>query len=270
MKLSPNSKRKGFSLAELLVAIPVGLLCAAILFGAVWAGMTLLARNVSINLAHMNALNPIERLTQDIHSAVTQPQLTDTLTSGTFPLVSGSGPAAGVSFELAPLGPFTLFNNTSANDTNIQVDMGTTDESVVKAGMHLCIPSYSVDVAIVSVNDGGNHVNCKIGSAVGVAMSTQTGTGGGSHGSQDIAVYFSNPINYYVAGGQLIRQDGIGNQTIILRNVSTATPFTKPTSDNRFVGVLLGATNPDYSNRKYGSADMLFTTIWIPYRGRLY
>jgi hypothetical protein len=277
MKLVKLSRTKGFSLTELLIAIPIALLCGAIAVGGLWAGMTLMARNVSTNLAHLNTLNPFDRLRQDIHQSVTKPLLTGTLTtSGTFPLVSGTGPAAGLCLVVYGAGPYKLFNNTNANDTNIQVDLGSDSSSVVQAGMEMWIPSYNLDLKITSVTGGSNgsngngngtnHVNCKISTAIGQSISTQTGTGGGSNGSADVPIYFVRQIHYYAANGQLLRKNETGANTVIVRNLNTPTPFTQPSSDTRFVGVLLGASNPDYSNRNYGSTDMLFTTIWIPYR----
>lgn len=257
-----------------MVAIPVALLVFLIVFTLASAGMNLVARNISTNLAHLNSLTSVQRLTGEVHSSVVEPWLTGTLTSGTFPLVSGTGPAAGVGLNLFVAGPFAVHNNSNANNTSIAIELNGAVVNI-QPGMHLQIPSYqdasgvSIDKTITSVTNG-TFPNLGISGTLGVTIVTQGGTGGGSNGTQIVPVYITLPVNYYVSGQSLIRRDACGNAATVLQNVLTPLPFTKPDTTNaRFLGVHLGASNPDYSNRGFRSTNMLIDNISVPSRSQL-
>lgn len=261
MKYSRIIRGRGFTLVELMIWMPVSLLVVAILFTAVWTGMNLAARNVSVNLAHMNARLTMERLTGEIHQAIKKPQLLGPLTSGSYPYVTGS--ATGIAMEVYYAGPYTL---TAAYDgsSGSPLQMTITDPAIhVVAGMHLVMPTFNNsnnDLAISSVTVTGSTVSCYPTAGTGIAIALNA----------PYPVYVVTPVKYTISGNNLVRMDDTGDVKTVVPNVSpaTPTPFNTASTASRFIQICLGASNPDYSRRGYQAVDMLYS-VWVPYRGDL-
>lgn len=115
-------RRAGYTIVEMIVATGVGSICLVVVFALIWGGSRLISRNVSLNLAHLNVVSPMQRISDDIHMSLVTPQLTGTLAAGAtgtvpggyggggtkawrqgkmtnqswnFPIVSSAGPAEG-------------------------------------------------------------------------------------------------------------------------------------------------------------------------------
>ena len=202
-ELLPRRRQKeGWTLIEMLVAIPVASIAMLIIFSVIWAGTRLITRNLSVNLAHMNVVSPMQRLSDDVRMAIATPQLTGTLAAGalgtvpggyasgstkawsrgkttswSLPVVSGSGPAAGIQLYLMVGSTYTTGSNytdpfgaypvtkagypvangsytSSATSINIELTTSADQALFTSAanGMHLCIPS-----APVLVSGTGNY-----------------------------------------------------------------------------------------------------------------
>ena len=140
--------KAGFTLMEILTAIPVAVICIYLVFTLVWNGTRLVTRNFSINLAHLNVVSPMQGFIDDIHMSMVSPQLTGPLANGagggvpsgysggangsvkafsmgkmtgwSLPVVTGSGPAEGVqlylmaSSQYAVSGTFGSYNGSAS------------------------------------------------------------------------------------------------------------------------------------------------------------
>ena len=99
-----------FALIELMITTAIVGITGSIVYYLLYTGMTLFAKNTAINVAHQEARVAVMQMEQDIHGAVSIPQLTD----GSRNAISGSGPAAGISFQLFASGPFQVTPNSNA------------------------------------------------------------------------------------------------------------------------------------------------------------
>src|ERR1043166_3020982 len=111
-KLHPRpTSNSGYTSAELAVAAAVMAILGIVVFNVLNSGMILYAKNTAVNSAHQEARDGINRLTRDIHAAISVPQLRsgshdNTYTASGSYAVASSAPvngvaptAAGVSFQ---------------------------------------------------------------------------------------------------------------------------------------------------------------------------
>ena len=236
--LSRRRSKEGWTLFEMLVAVPVASIAMLLVFSVIWCGTRLVTRNLSVNLAHMNVVSPMQQLSNDVHMAIAAPQLTGTLASGargtvpsgysggtkswttgkmtawSLPVVSGSGPAAGIQLYLMvgsayatgssstdPFGTYTATKagypvangSYAANANTISLELLTTADKTLftsaTSGIHLCIPSVQVlvsgtnyamvDRKITAVSFSGLPASSGSASTL-VATCTLSGTLGGA------------------------------------------------------------------------------------------
>ena len=283
MKNSFSRRSRGITLLEVVIGMPLLLFSAMIIFSVLKTGMALFARNTSINLAHINLNNAMNRLTQDIHESMTTPLLTNvTITSGTptFTVVTagsnGAFPAsAGIQVEVYFAGPFQLSGTATATSISM-VSSAAMAQNTYETGMHVMIPGQSqnprgglVDQTITSFSVSGSTLSCTVSGSTGATITP---------GGAIVPVYIALQVNYYVYNNRLYRWDNTGSppsgwNNVAVPNVLTNAPFTSPglaaPYGGTFFGVHLGATNADYGNRNFVSSDMMFNYVMIPYRGSI-
>src|ERR1700738_1497345 len=90
-------RSSGFTLIEIAVATAVFALTSGIIYNVLTTSMTLWAKNSAVNLAHQQTRTAIDRLTRDIHAAVSAPVLLD---QNSVALPNSVGPAPGIAFML--------------------------------------------------------------------------------------------------------------------------------------------------------------------------
>ncbi|WP_083805442.1 PulJ/GspJ family protein [Chthoniobacter flavus] len=114
---SSTSSARGFTLIEMVVATMIMAITGTIIYNILYTGMVLFAKNSAVNVAHQEARVAVMQMEQDIHAAVSIPQLTDNANPPN--AVAGNGPAAGISFQLYAGGPFqiTPYSGTMTNTT---------------------------------------------------------------------------------------------------------------------------------------------------------
>ncbi|MFZ1218633.1 MAG: hypothetical protein WAO00_05030, partial [Chthoniobacterales bacterium] len=109
MNLLPfnKSSERGFTVAEMAVAVGVLGLLGLVFFQVLQSGLTLSAKNTAVNAAHEEARVGVLKLTRDIHASISVPQLRDNgFTVISSDPVSGVPPmAASVSFQNISSGP---------------------------------------------------------------------------------------------------------------------------------------------------------------------
>ncbi len=154
----------GFTLAEMSVALGVLGLLGITFFQVLNSGMILFAKNTAVNSAHEETRQGLNRLTRDIHAAISVPQLRDTTfavptptptpPAGTAPTVQ---PAAGVSFQNIASGPNYVWRDPGNANLIMIKDSGTKPVT----GMRLIIPFYGLEEDITKQTASGtaNHTN---------------------------------------------------------------------------------------------------------------
>lgn len=161
MKTQSHARRslEAFTVVEMLVAVGVLGLLGLVFFNVLNSGMILFAKNTAVNAAHEEARQGINRLTRDIHAAVSVPQLRDTnfnVVSST--PVSGVAPmAAGVSFQNVASGPNYVWKDPG----NASLIMIKDNPSKPVEGMRLLVPFWGLEEDITKVTAAGsaNHSN---------------------------------------------------------------------------------------------------------------
>lgn len=297
MKISTQRKEQSaFTLHEIMVAVGCATVASIMLFGILNVSTVLYAKVTSINLAHDEARLAVNRLVNDIHKAVSMPQLWDASATTTGGLVKLDPPvlpadakttkASCVSFQLVPPngGPYEVKNDPgNPNMIQIQTMVNGFDP---KPGMRLIIPMYDIENDLTKVTSEGPHRN--------VWMANEEEKIPKSKGGTKIMTYFTARVFYAVeegnlntyisgtngngilvpaiVGGKLVIRNKDGSAakaTVIARYVTSAQPFSAPNyPDRRYVGVNLTTEESRYSNRGYKATNTLVAGS-IPYRARL-
>lgn len=156
---------RGFTFAEMAVAVGVLGLLGLVFFQVLQSGLTLSAKNTAVNAAHEEARLGMLRLTRDLHASVSVPQLRDTSFNVLDPAPSPSASpnatprtAAGVSFQnVVPGSPDYVWKDTASANKIMIKDGATTPQP----GMRLIIPAWGIEEDISKVTAGGsaNHSN---------------------------------------------------------------------------------------------------------------
>jgi hypothetical protein len=161
---------RGFTSAEMAIATAVMAILGIVVFNVLNSGMILYAKNTAVNSAHEEAREGINRLTRDIHAAISVPQLrnsshdTTYTVNGSFAVVSsapvsGVPPtAAGVSFQNVVAGsPDYVWQDP--NNANLIMIKDPGDKP--SPGMRLIVPFWGIedDISKVTATGTTNHSN---------------------------------------------------------------------------------------------------------------
>lgn len=103
-------RRAGFTLVELLVGTVIGSLVALGVFAFINTGSLLTARNLSVNLTSNSMRGTLDRLEHLLQQSNSNPALMNAAGAA----VAGTGPAAGVRFDLFQGGPVVLNPGTTS------------------------------------------------------------------------------------------------------------------------------------------------------------
>ena len=169
--LRNKQPKEGWTLVEMLVALPVTGIAMLVIFSVIWGGTRLVTRNLSVNLAHMNVVSPMQRLSDDLHMAIAMPQLTNPLAAGakgtvpggctnggagstkswstgkmtpgsySLPIVLGSGPAAGIQLYLLVGSTYSVNNAFGPYNAN-------------KSGFAVAAGSYAANSTTINIEVG--------------------------------------------------------------------------------------------------------------------
>jgi type II secretory pathway pseudopilin PulG len=161
--LPHKALERAFTLAEMGVAIGVLGLLGLVFFQVLQSGLTLAAKNTAVNAAHEEARQGILRLTRDLHSAVSVPQLRDAnlavVSSTPNPSTPSATPptAAGVSFQNIAYGPNFVFQDPG-NSNLIMINDGAYAPA---PGMRLIVPFWGIedDINKVTAASVSSHSN---------------------------------------------------------------------------------------------------------------
>lgn len=262
-----NRTIRGFTLAEMLIAVSVLGVAGQLIYTVLLNGMLLQAKNAAVNVAHQEARTAAARLVRDIHSAVSIPQLVDANRAAveTQPVDASGVPTgtAGISLQSVAGGPFNL-KNDPGNANLIQFFMPGFTPLI---GQRLILPHYGVEDDITKVTGtGANHFNIWTATAQEERIKEKK--------NSYIISYVTRRSAYIVVNGELrYYPEAVGDYVVVARYITSPTPFSVPlnasgTPDTRYVKVKLTTSDPRYSNRKFKSENTLIESS-IPFRAQL-
>jgi hypothetical protein len=211
---------------------------------------------------------------QDLHSAISIPQLVDAdrnVVSSVDPASGQPRPAAGISFQVFAAGPFTIPARALAGQRNVVVRTGG---YVPKVGQRLCLPLHQVELDIAVVGSGITDRTLTLVSNLPrpIEVSLDDGTA-----VQPVVVtgFISDRYTYVVKNGELRYfkpGDALGRP--MANDITSATPFSIPLTPagaeyNRFVAAINLSTADHTSNRRGFRAANMFLNAQVPYRAKL-
>ena len=239
------------------------------LFALLNVSMNQFAKNIAVNLAHQQARVAVLHMEQDIHSAVSLPQLVD---ANRQPIAT-TGPAAGISFQLFAAGPFKIAATAPSGQANISINCGA---FVPQAGQRFCIPPYQIELDITAVSGSNAGVRtltlaANLPRTVMVTMNI-----GGVSQAVDVTGFITDRVAYVVANGELHYYGRGSAQTysVMANAIANATPFSTPTTlagapNYRFVATINLMTSDSSSNNRGFKATNMFLNSMAPCRTRL-
>jgi hypothetical protein len=191
---------RGTSLPEMIVTIGVLGLLGGVFFEVLNSGLVLFAKNTAVNASHEEARQGLNRLTRDIHAAISVPQLRDASLNVVNPgPVSGQVVmAAGVSFQNVHSGPNYVWKDTPNN--KIMLKDGTNKPL---EGMRLIVPLWGLEDDITKVTVAStNHTNVWTGSSQSVPNIPNAPEWGGT--STYAVTFYTDRVAYVVQGGSYV------------------------------------------------------------------
>jgi len=276
--LSSVFGRCGFALIELLISTTIIAITGGIIYNILYTGMTLFAKNTAINMAHQEARVAVLQMEQDLHGAVSIPQLTDA--TGT--PIAGNGPAAGISFQLFAAGPFQITPSATATPSGGLGYLPSPNTSITvrvngytpSPNQRLIIPTHQIEADIASVGGGTTDRQLTLGTALPVEVDTTLNLPTGMT-SVNVNCFITDRVTYLVQGSQLLYY-GRKNATprVMANDLTAAIPFSIPQTPlgapyNRFVAAInLSTADVTTSNRHFRAANM-FLNAREPFRARL-
>ncbi len=265
-----GARQRAAILIELMVSTTIVLITGSIIFTILNTGMILFAKNTAINMAHQQARVAVLQMEQDLHSAVSIPQLVDASKTA----VAGNGPAAGISFQLYAKGPLQVTSSANAGQNQINVHVNGYTPTV---GQRLCIPTHQIELDITGVGAGSVDRILTLASNLPVDVKTQLYDPAVNQNVDVNVVCFITDRMYYVVSGSELRyfaptQPVAGR--LMANDITTATPFSIPVTPagaqyNRFVAAINLSTADDRSSNRGFKAANMFLNAMVPYRARL-
>jgi prepilin-type N-terminal cleavage/methylation domain-containing protein len=259
---------KAFTLIELLMAATVFSLIGGIIYYILNTGIILFAKNTAINMAHQQARTAVIQMESDLHSAISLPQLIDANRAA----VSGTGPAAGISFQTFAAGPFKVAARADAGANSISVALGSYQP---KAGQRLIIPTHQIELDIASNVSGSGTRSIPLVSPTTNAVEVQLDDAG-TLVSVDVIAFITDRISYVVVDRELryFGRQNSASYTVMANDITSPTPFSTPTTPAgapfyRFVAAInLSTADATATARGFKSANM-FLNAQVPCRARL-
>jgi prepilin-type N-terminal cleavage/methylation domain-containing protein len=280
MKLhrSHLSRKRGFVLIELLVSTTIVAITGSIIYYILYTGMTLFAKNTAINMAHQEARVAVLQMEQDLHSAVSIPQLTD----ATKTAIAGNGPAAGISFQLFAAGPYQITPSSTATTGGCKGYAVGQNQIAVRVNgytpvvnQRLIIPTHQVELDITAVGAGGTDRILTLSANLPVEVDTTLNPPSGPQ-DVNVACFITDRVTYVVNGTQLLYygRQNTGTPKVMANDLTASIPFSIPQTPlgapyNRFVAAInLSTADVTSSNRHFKAANM-FLNAMEPFRSRL-
>ena len=263
-----NSSNSGATLAEILIATAGMGIVSAVTFALLNAGTIQFAKNSAINLAHQQARIAVIEMESDLHASVSLPQLCDASRNP----ISGSGPAAGISFQTFAGGPFQITVRAAAGQNRVTLNLGSFQP---KAGQRLVIPTHQIeiDLATDAPGTGGRAVTLVSNLPRSVEIYLDNA---GVAQFVNVVGFITDRMTYVVSNKELrcFKTKNATNYSVLANNITSPSPFSTPQTPAgapyyRFVAAInLSTSDASTSNRGFKAANM-FLNAQVPCRARL-
>jgi len=226
--------QSGFTAVEMVVSTMVMAILGIVFLQVLNSGMILYAKNTAVNSAHEDAREGVNRLTRDIHAAVSVPQLRNSTTdanytvTGSFAVVSstpsgGVAPtAAGISFQNVVSGsPDFVWKDPN----NANLIMINDNPNPPVSGMRLIVPFWGIEDDIQKVASSGSAKKSNVFLAGGGESTVVTKAPAYLSGDAYAVTYYTERVLYVVEGGTYIA-DSKGNFNLVSGQYVAVTPGT--------------------------------------------
>ena len=262
---------KASALIEVLISSAVMAVVSGIVYSILNSGMILFAKNTAVNMAHQQARVAVLTMEEDLHAAVSIPQLADENRAP----VTGIGPAAGISFQIYAAGPFQVLATAPSGQNQIAVRCVNYTPTV---GQRFCLPLHQIelDITAVSAGSGTGGANRTLTLASNLARPVETTLdNAGTPTAVVVTGFITDKYIYVVKNGELRYfkpGDTVGK--LLANDITAPTPFSIPATPlgapyNRFVAAInLSTADHTTSNRGFKAANM-FLNAMVPYRSKL-
>jgi len=272
-----SSSRRGLTLVETVVTTGLVGILGLIIYTLLNMGTVLGARNTATNTAHQQARVAMIEMIQDLHAAVSLPQLqgiVGTQASGISFQQWGSVVQNGVVTNNG--GPHKIKLDAAAGQKIVRVDCVNGQPKPI-VGQRLIVPTHQIESDIDAVSGGSNDLTITLHDNLPVAIN---GTGAGFG---DVVCYITDRCSYdvvQVSAGppaeyklQWTKRSAPPARDIV-NDITNPRPFSIPTTPAgalyyRFVAAVdLSTSDPKYSKRGYKSANILLNGQ-VPFKARL-
>jgi type II secretory pathway pseudopilin PulG len=246
--------RSAFTLVEIMVAGAILAIVGGMAFVILNTGMTLYAKNTSVNVAHQEARMAMILMERELHSAVSPVQLVDEDGSP----VSGNGPAAGISFQVFSAGPFKVVSKANAGQNQITMALGSFQ---AKTTQRLIIANHELEIDIAAESNGSGDRTLTLAKNIPNTVNVELDDAGTMQPIQVVGL-ITERIQYTVKDGELRHRDRNGKITVLARDITSDKPFSRPTKSGSnpnvraIAAVNLSTGTKGAKRRKYKSANM--------------
>ena len=275
MKISPKHNQAAFTAVEMVVSTMIMAILGIVFLNVLNSGMILYAKNTAVNAAHEEGREGVNRLTRDLHAAISVPQLRTNTHDSTYsvagsftvPTAAADVMAAGVSFQnVVPGSPDYVWQDPGNANLILIKDPGVCPgPNCPTAGMRLIVPFWRVEDDIVKIT--GNPQNGQAHSNVFLATGSDTTiaakarkygqTSYTGYASPYAITYFTERMLYVVEGGSYIADS---NGPFVLSGGQYVAYTNQSGQRYRYENGQLNVYHQRYSNQN-GSNGYLY---WCP------
>jgi type II secretory pathway pseudopilin PulG len=279
----------GYTLTEVLFTTVLIGVVGLLIYSLLITGTILGAKNTAINTAHQQARLAMLQMVQDLHSAISLPQLVD---ANGLPIAAPSpgaspGSAQGISFQLWSQGPYRIAADRTASDNTVPIEIPAANPAPIP-GQRLIVPTHQIEDNITAVAGPSNAGNGKVQYTLTLAHTLQyidpasniprgaAISGTGAPTSYNISCYLADRCSYIVNNQQLQWHGPTAHKAFssLGSDIMSPTPFSIPTTPagalyHRIIAAIdLSTTDAQYSHRGFKSANILLNGQ-VPARARL-
>ena len=279
----------GYTLTEVLFTTLLIGVIGLLIYSLLITGTILGAKNTAINTAHQQARMAMLQMVQDLHSAISLPQLVDTHGLPVPAPSPGASPgnAQGISFQLWSQGPYRLAADRTVSDNTVVIEIPAVNRAPIP-GQRLIVSTHQIEDDITAVSGPSSAVSGYVQYTLTLAHTLQyidpvsniprgaAISGTGSPTFYNISCYIVDRCSYIVNNQQLQWHGPTTHKAFssLGSDIMSPTPFSIPTTPAgalyyRVIAAIdLSTTDSQYSHRGFKSANILLNGQ-VPSRARL-
>lgn len=280
MKFHPKASG-AMTLVETMVASMLIGVFGLVIYSMLNMGTILGAKNLSVNVAHEQARTAMLQMIQDLHSAVSLPELISDVDVNGNPVPTSTSPNAGLSFQLWSIGPLRIAADAATNQKVVQVTVPAGTQAPVQpaAGQRLqrlIVRTHQLEDDITTVSPAnigtlGGTVSLTLANNVPVSINAST---------DHIVCFITDRCSYLVKNGALNYYGPRSGKAFAAlgNNITNPVPFSTKLNNSgtpyaQFVAAFdLSTADANYSNlgsrTAFRSANILLQSE-VPMRARL-